>query len=164
MKTYLTRLLLAGLMSVLLSNWASAQGKDHHAADHQIMSLLKAAFDRPEAPLTIAPIVVVEDHAIAGWTQDKRGGRALMRKSHGKWAIHLCSGDPLKHADMLESTGIPTAIAKTLAERLAVAERTMPTETIALFGTFEGVVHIGADGQHPPAHHGQHGHQAQHHK
>ena len=78
-----------------------------------------------------------------------------MRRVHGKWTIHLCSGDPLKHAEMLESTGIPAATAKTLADRLAVAERAMPAATIALFATFEGVVHIGADGQHPPAHHGQ---------
>ncbi len=124
--------------------------------DREIVQVLRATFDRPEAPLAIAPVVVVGDHAVAGWVQDKRGGRALMRKQHGKWTIHLCSGDQIKHADILESTGIPTATAKTLAERLAVAERAMPRDTVALFATFEGIVHLGADGSHPPVHEGQH--------
>jgi hypothetical protein len=142
---------------------AFAHGSEEHAA---IVRVLKSEFDRPESPLAVAPVVVVEDHAIAGWVQDKRGGRALMRKVGGKWTIHLCSGDPLKNADMLESTGIPAGIAKTLSDRLAAAERAMPAETLALFATFEGVVHIGADGHHPPPGHGHHppGAHDQHHQ
>ena len=114
---------------------------------------------RQEAPLSVAPVVVVGDHAIAGWVQDKLGGRALMRKVRGAWTIHLCSGDPLKNADMLASTGIPVDVARTLADRLALAERAIPAATVALFSTFEGLVHIGADGQHPPVH----GHPSVHH-
>lgn len=138
---------------IALAQPAAAQ----HAAtsdEHQITALLRATFDNPQAPLSVAPVVVAGDHAIAGWVQDSRGGRALMRKVRGTWTIHLCSGDPLKHADMLASTGIPADVAKSLAERLAAAERALPAATVALFSTFEGVVHMGADGQHPPAHHG----------
>ena len=135
----------------------SAPAMAQHAAhgdEHQIVALLRANFDRPEAPLAVAPVVVVGDHAIAGWTQDKRGGRALMRRVRGKWTIHLCSGDPLKHADMLASTGMAPQTAKILASRLADAEKGLPAATLALFASFEGVVHIGADGKHPPLHHG----------
>jgi hypothetical protein len=145
--------------------WTAASATGSDAEQAAIVHVLKAEFDRKDAPLEVAPVVVVEDHAIAGWVQDKRGGRALMRKVRGKWTIHLCSGDPLKQADMLEGTGIPAGTAKTLAERLAAAERVMPAATVALFATFEGVVHIGADGQHPPTGHGHHppaGHGPQH--
>jgi hypothetical protein len=156
------RTLLAGFLCILLTGAVFAQGRENQGDEQQIVALLKSTFDQPQAPLVIAPVVIEGDHAIAGWTQDKRGGRALMRRAHGKWTIHLCSGDPLKHADMLTSTGIPAPLAKTLADKLAAAERAMPPATIALFATFEGVVHIGADGQHPPAHHRQHGHHPPH--
>lgn len=147
-------ILWCGLALMLACGAGAAQTAHPNGDEPQIVALLRATFDRPEAPLSVEPVVVAGDHAIAGWVQDKRGGRALMRKVHGKWTIHLCSGDPLKHADMLASTGIPADVAKSLADRLATAERALPGATVALFATFEGVVHIDADGQHPPAHHG----------
>ena len=152
-------LLWFGLTLALACGTASVQTAHSHGDDAQIVTVLRSSFDRPGAPLSVAPVVVVGDHAIAGWVQGKRGGRALMRKVRGTWAIHLCSGDPLKNADMLASTGIRVDMARTLAHRLALAERAMPAATVALFSTFEGVVHIGADGQHPPVH----GHPSVHH-
>ena len=44
---------------------ALAQTTDESA----ISKSLHTTFDRPDAPLTIAPVVVSGNHAIAGWTQ-----------------------------------------------------------------------------------------------
>lgn len=126
-------------------------------APHEIIHLLKATFDRPEAPLSVEPVVVVGDHAVAGWVQDGRGGRALLRKVKDTWTIHLCSGDSLKDAAVLKETGIAAAQAGELARKLAEEEAKLPREKVALFGTFQGTVMIGADGHHPPAH-GAHQH------
>jgi hypothetical protein len=97
MTNRILRTLLAGLLCIL-SGAVFAQSRESHSDEQQFVTLTKATFDQPQAPL-----------------------------------------------------------AKTLADKLAAAEHAMPPATSALFATFEGVVHIGADGQHPPAHHRQHG-------
>ena len=48
----------------------------------QIRSLISKTYDHPGAIVQTAPVVVVDNHAIAGWTQGARGGRALLRKSN----------------------------------------------------------------------------------
>jgi hypothetical protein len=45
-----------------------------------ISKLLHTTFDQPQAPLTIASIVVAGNYAIAGWAQGDMGGRALLRR------------------------------------------------------------------------------------
>ena len=58
-------------LMLLLAGPVFAQTADEAA----ISKLLHATFDRPEVPLTIAPVVVAGDHAIAGWIQADMGGR-----------------------------------------------------------------------------------------
>lgn len=113
---------------------------------------MAATWDEPDAKLSIAPILVDGDYALAGWTQASRGGRALLRKSSGKWAVVLCSGDPLKYASALTEAGVPKDVAERLARDLAEAERRLPAERVALFSKFEGVVHMDE-------HHGHGDHQ-----
>jgi hypothetical protein len=62
----------AGLL-LLLAGPVLAQTADEAA----ISELLHTTFDRPEAPLTIAPVVVAGSHAIAGWAQAEMGGGAV---------------------------------------------------------------------------------------
>lgn len=126
-------------------------------AEHQITHLLKSTFERSGAPLSVEPVVVLGNHGIAGWVQDGRGGRALMRRVNGEWTVHLCSGDPLKDADVLKNSGVPEVTALALARALADAEAKLPSKTIALLGSFEGTVMIGPGGHHPPTH-GSHKH------
>src|SRR5690606_8167080 len=63
---------------------AHAGAHDHAAmpADDsgQIVHIMKAQFDRPEAPLGVDAIVVDGGWAVAGWAQDGKGGRALLKK------------------------------------------------------------------------------------
>jgi copper(I)-binding protein len=111
-----------------------------------IEKTLKSMFDKPENPLTVSPVVVVSDVAIAGWTQGAMGGRALLRRVHGKWSIQLCSGDALKEAAALEKAGLSAGDASALASALAQAEAGLDAARLKLFSSFEGTVLMDAHG------------------
>jgi ribulose 1,5-bisphosphate synthetase/thiazole synthase len=136
------------------------------ADDEAIRGLLMDSFNRQEARLAVDPIVVANDHAIADWIQDNRGGRALLRRKAGQWVIVLCSGNGIKSADAMRLAGVPAADAAKLAASLESAEKTMPTDQLALLASFKGTVLMGPDGAHPSATHGagaghpSHGHPA----
>ena len=116
-----------------------------------IRHLLHTTFDRPEAPLSVEPLVVAGDYAIAGWAQEGRGGRALLRRGHGGWAIALCSGDALKGTALLLDIGIPRPDAERLATDLATAEARLPPARLVLLASFEGVMMLEG-GDHATAH------------
>lgn len=123
----------------------SAAGSDEEA----IRELLMSSFDRPDARLAVDPVVFANDHAIAGWIQDDRGGRALLKRKAGQWIIVLCSGDGIRFADAMRQAGVPTSDAAVLAARLEDAEKSMSSELRALLASFEGTVLMGAESNHP---------------
>lgn len=116
-----------------------------HADTAAIKSLMAATWDKPDARLLVEPVVEADGYAIASWIQGKRGGRALLRQENGNWKIVLCSGDPLKSASSIAEAGVPRATAEQLARLLKEAESILPPRQVALFSTFEGVVHIDGD-------------------
>lgn len=144
-----------------------ADGMDHGAMDHgtmdhsamghahadgpmsvmggtdaeQIEALLKAQFDRPEAPLTVAPITVQGTVAVAGWSQDGMGGRAFLRKDDHGWFVELCSGESLVLPATFQSMGLGRAEA----------------DLIARLNAFEGTVMIGREGMAGHGHDATHG-------
>ncbi|BBE74426.1 copper uptake system-associated protein [Oharaeibacter diazotrophicus] len=128
---------------------AAAQPATAHDDVGAVTHLMMATFDKPETPLAVSPVVVEGDFAVAGWTQDGRGGRALLKRKGHDWALHLCAGDALKDATALRQMGIPAADADALAADLAAAEAKEDPARVALFATFEGVVEMNADGGHP---------------
>jgi hypothetical protein len=140
-------LLAAGLLAPLAGAWAKP------AADEAtIRALLMKAFDKPDARLTVAPVVVRGRYALAGWTQGVRGGRALLvRPDGGAWDISVCGGDNLLATDTLTLTGLPAAEAQALAQAMRQAEAGLPAATRARFASFDGLVRM-ASGQHPPGH------------
>ncbi len=105
-----------------------------------IPATLKAMFETPGKPLTIRPVVAHGDWAVAGWVQDGRGGRALLKKGNAGWTVHLCSGDSLKDADALQKIGVTRDDAHAIATDLSVAEAKLDAKTLALFSSFEGTV------------------------
>lgn len=130
-----------------------------------IRQVLMRTFDRPEARLRVDPVVVHKQHAVAAWQQDDRGGRALMRRTDdGKaWEITLCAGDGLRQADTLAATGMSAADASALAQAVVKAESTLDAKTRARLASFQGMVRMGPNGEHPPmADHGSHGGHGQH--
>ena len=113
-----------------------------------IPMVMKAMFEKPDSPLTVEPVVVEGDWAVAGWAQAGNGGRALMKKGEKGWAVHLCSGAGIRTAEGLKASGIPAAEAEKLAANLNAAEAKLGAERIALYDSFEGTVMMGDDGHH----------------
>ncbi len=116
-----------------------------------IRTLIASTYDQPDAKVQTNPVVVVGDHAVADWVQGKRGGRALMLRSQGQWAVVMCAGDGLRHAETLVQAGVPPMTAKAITQKLAQAEKNVSTSRrrqFDLFGTAgdpESMIH----GQHP---------------
>jgi periplasmic copper chaperone A len=143
-----------------LDDIGRAGGMDHGGMDHGAMNMpgkegmdmsgpppevaipetLKTMFERPDKPLTILPVVVENDWAIAGWQQDGRGGRVLLKRGHHGWSVFLCSGDGIRQAAALEKAGLSFDHAKALAADLAEAESKLDPKVLALFASFEGTV------------------------
>lgn len=121
---------------------ATDTGVDRETA--AILGMMRATWDRPEAPLEAGPVVVDGDYAVADWTQADKGGRALLRRMDGAWTTWLCAGDGIRDAAGLIEVGVPEAHAKTLAMRLAEAERDVPPARLARMASFAGVVRMHA--------------------
>ncbi|WP_084640217.1 copper uptake system-associated protein [Kaistia adipata] len=133
-------------------------GAQHGQADHAqagaggdeaaIEHVLKSIWDSQQAPLGIAPVLIAGDHALAGWEQGERGGRALLRRQGKAWSVVLCGGDELKSADSLIKAGVPAKDAAALTVDLAVAEAKLDPKVVAKFSLFEGVVRMDEEGNH----------------
>lgn len=115
-------------------------------------------FDKPEAPLTVVPVTIEGDYAIAGWIQKDKGGRALLKNQGGKWTIRVCAGDGLLRVPTLEMAGVSEPIAKRLAEKVAAAEKRLPVDQVKKFSLFEGVLKIEAGTHHGHSHDSGHKH------
>ncbi len=137
---------LALTVAVALICWMALAGAVQPAAaaatEEAIRAVLLKTWDKPDTKLVVDPVVVVGDHAVAGWTQGARGGRALLKLRSGSWSVVLCSGDPLKRASALMEAGVPGADAQRLEADLSAAEQRADPERVRLFATFEGVMRM----------------------
>lgn len=122
---------------------------DGMADPQQIEHLMKAQFDKPEAPLTVNPVVIQGDFAIGGWAQDKAGGYALLKRTDGKWAIHLCTGAAVKEEANLVKMSVPADDARTLSATLAAELAKLDPAVVDQLDSFEGTIMIeGGHHQH----------------
>lgn len=144
-------------------------GQKHGAADQaggddaaMIAAVMGKQFDRPDAPLKVEPVAVSGEWAVAGWAQDDKGGRALLKKGHHGWVIHMCGGEGFRRAENLAKIGLPQVDADAIAAALSTAEAALGAEKVALFDSFEGeiVIEGGAHGAHGA--HGEAGKHATH--
>jgi copper(I)-binding protein len=126
----------------------------------QIAAVMKKQFDRPDAPLVVEPVTVVDNYAVAGWTQGKQGGRALLQKTKGVWVISVCAGDGLTQAKVLETTGMSASAAAALAKAVVAAESKLGQDKLKLFASFQGMVKV--DAASAAGAHGAHGAHANH--
>ena len=145
----------------------AAHGKSHASMGdaQQITHVMKAQFDRPDAPLKVHPVVVDGHHAVAGWMQANKGGRALLVKEKDKWSITVCGGDGLRDAKVLAQTGMGNAAAQSLAAKVQSAEAKLSKAQLKQLALFQGELKIEPNtahgdghgqGHHKPAQHGQH--------
>jgi hypothetical protein len=126
--------------------------RDIDADGLSIRKVMRETWERPGAPLALEPVVVAGDFAIAGWIQDDRGGRALLKFKNGTWQVILCSGDHLKDAATTIAVGARPEIAKALVTKLLDVEKVMPREQRAKLSLFDGILNVeaaGAHGHHP---------------
>ncbi len=103
-----------------------------------IVTILKAQFGTPENPLTVDPVVVEGDHALASWAQGGMGGRALLERRDGAWVVVLCGGEDLRLPSFLADNGVTAA--ETLSTLYNAAEEALGPEKVALSSSFEGIV------------------------
>jgi hypothetical protein len=119
-----------------------------------IGQLLHGMFDKPNEALSVGPVVVSGDHAIADWTQGEMGGRALLRRKQGAWSVTLCAGDAIKSSEALRTAGVPQPDAIHLAQALASAESSLAPERVSMFARFEGLVTMDGTSGHASGHTG----------
>ncbi len=111
-----------------------------------IIALLKAQFDTPETPLTVAPVTVQGQVAIAGWAQGDKGGRAFLRKEAQGWFVEHCAGSALMQTETLVGLGLALPEAESLLTATRAAESTIDPKSVELFDSFDGLLQIGKDG------------------
>jgi copper(I)-binding protein len=123
----------------------------------QIEALLMAQFDSPEAPLTVFPITIQGQIAVAGWSQDGKGGRAFLRKDDLGWFVELCAGESLVQPATFVSMGLTPTEAESLAAAVNGAERSAGADLIGQLNSFEGTVLIGRSATEGHGHGASHG-------
>lgn len=102
----------------------------------EIINTISRIYDKPNLKVTTNPISINENFAIADWTQGNRGGRALLKKDNGHWAIITCGADEIKDLKNLKDAGISTNVAKALIEQLNQLEKSIDPNQIHLFSLF----------------------------
>jgi len=120
------------LAFIMIGGVATAESMEADEVAHS----MRAIWDRPEAPLVVGPVVIEGDYALAGWTQQARGGRALLKLRDGKWQVHVCGGDGLKDIEALKMAGLSESAARRLIEAASMAEAKLPEETREKFASF----------------------------
>lgn len=141
----LTKAICAFFVLALVASDASAQS--HEPAD-AIRHMMKSTWDKPQSSVEVEPITIVADYAIAGWTQDDMGGRALLRRKGGAWVVTLCAGDQLKQVEALHMAGIDDDVARRLVAATAENEAKLAPARLAMFSRFKGLVTIDEQGSH----------------
>jgi periplasmic copper chaperone A len=147
-------LLVALMGSAAMAHDHPAATASHTMPDAQaIEHSMKKLFDKPDAPLVVAPVSIEGDYAVAGWIQSGKGGRALLKKEKGQWSIHVCGGDGLTQASALVQTGMSSTTADRLAKKVQAAESKLSADQLKKLAMFDGVVKVdqtqhGAHGAH----------------
>lgn len=145
-----TMLAGVGLVAALAYGGPAVAGAERAAAS-SVRAAIGTTFDKPGEKVLTDPVVVVGDHAVAGWTQGERGGRALLRRQGKAWEIVLCAGKALSEAGFLKQSGVPQATAERLARELARAESAVPAELRARFDAFDPAAAASAHAGHSAA-------------
>lgn len=130
------------LFSILVFSMAKVIAAS--AQEIAIEAVMKSQWDKPEAPLTVAPIVIVSHYAVAGWSQNTKGGRALLKQNGGRWDVLFCGDTSLKSISVLEQSGMSLEDATRMSDELNKAEEKVSAEQIDLLDTFKGVVKVDA--------------------
>lgn len=109
----------------------------------RIDGLLRATFETSENNLSLAPLIVVGNHAMVGWVQDGRGGRAMLtRNDHGIWALNLCGGDGIKGKAAYEALGLSPKDAAEMSAQQEREEAKLSSHNLHLMDSFGDTIHF----------------------
>jgi periplasmic copper chaperone A len=149
------RAILMLTLSVVAGTFAFSQtASAHDMNEYNITMVMKSMFEKVDAPVTIAPISVEGDYAVAGWVQGGRGGRAFLQKFKDQWAIAVCGGSGLTQASAMQSIGMKSIAATRLASAVVLAESKLDEDRRRLLDGFKGMVKVeqaagrGANAKH----------------
>ena len=137
-----------GITLLVLAAWGGSLPGPAQAGDRDealVRQAMMTMFDKPHDPLKVNPVVVSGEHAVAGWVQGERGGRAVLLRDKGRWTITVCGGDGLKQAQALVQTGMTAKAAAALSQGLATAEAKLSPQVRAKFALFDGIVKVDAN-------------------
>lgn len=94
--------------------------------------------------IAIAPIVVRGNVAIAGWTADNIGARALLKRdAELDWYVELWSGQSLLLDSTLSSMGVGRADREAIRTEFRIAESLLGAAFTRRFEAYPGTVVIG---------------------
>lgn len=127
-----------------MSGMCAAQATGAQTENKAITHVLKSQFERPGAVLRVAPISIVEEHAVVGWVQGANGGRALLQKINGQWEVQVCAGDGLKDESELVLAGVAKEQAHALAARVNRAESGLTKPYLKQLSKFKGRVNMSS--------------------
>jgi len=137
-------MLTFGVLAHEVGSGGSAANKVSVSDIQAVQLVMKKQFDKPGAPLQVAPVSIEGDYAVAGWLQEQRGGRALLKKEKNEWSIQVCGGDGLKQASTLVMAGMSKSIAEKLSQKVMASEKLLPAEDLKRFAMFEGMIKVNA--------------------
>jgi len=127
---------------IALALLAAACAPSADKSETDIKALMKAQFEKPNAPLTVDPIAVEGAFAVADWTQGSAGGRALLQKGAKGWLLVLCGGESLRTVQGLMRLGVPDDQAAAIAKELAREEKSVSAGRLAAMARFSGEVRM----------------------
>jgi hypothetical protein len=104
--------------------------------DQLVGNTLKKIFDKPTAPLAVDAIAVASNFSLASWSQERKAGRALLRKKGNQWEIVVCGGKDLKKISALAKAGVPSTDAELLVSDLSKKELQLPASLRLQFDSF----------------------------
>lgn len=125
------------LLSCTMTLFCHAAVNSDEVESKAITAVLKAQFEQPNNVLHVAPITIVDDYAVVGWTQGQHGGRALLHQQKNQWVVQVCAGDALKEESELTQTGLSASQAHLLVEKIHKAEANLPTDYVQKLALFE---------------------------
>jgi hypothetical protein len=125
---------------LLLSALHNPAFADTDADQHAIAQLLQHTWGHAEAALVLGPITIGAEHAVVGWTQGERGGRALLAQNAQGWRVLLCGGDALLDTATLRDAGVAAAQVKPLVAAAREAEQAIAPARVQQFARFQGLM------------------------
>jgi hypothetical protein len=83
-----------------------------------------------KSSVSVEPIVLRNDYAVADFVQGDIGGRAVLQKHKGLWQVLVLTGQDARDAAYLVKIGVPQVEARALANMLVTSEKQVPEERL----------------------------------